>query len=301
MLDGVLELETGGGHFVSGTRAHAVLYQDRTARQAAGLIERLSAEAIHYGARLEELEPVKLSARLYFFNRLPVTPRWRRELPDESAVATLLGLEPGGCNHRLLDRHWRRLPPNTGNEGWLIWRRESVRPPDRLGYKLYLSPHPRAVHEAFRGALEVLTGLEAPHFKVARDVYGLLRPDKLVIYLPTFDALAALARALAQRLEGTPVHGVPFTSELAGQGLLSWGMDPPRLTRALPWLERPSWRLWVTNALAIALCAARAQPSQQVEPERFALDRLRLEGIDTATWTPLTPSWGREQEGAAPP
>jgi hypothetical protein len=74
--------------------------------------------------------------------------------------------------------------------------------------------------------------------------------------------------------------------------LLSWGIDPPRQKGALSWQERESWRLWITNRLATAILAAKKTQSDGLEPWRFALERLRLENVDTETWTPLA-SFGR--------
>jgi hypothetical protein len=80
---------------------------------------------------------------------------------------------------------------------------------------------------------------------------------------------------------------VPFTSEIGGDGLLSWGVDPPDEEGSAwrGWSGRESWRLWLARRLASALVTAQATgPSE--EAWRFVLDRLRLEGVDTDTWTP---------------
>jgi hypothetical protein len=68
--------------------------------------------------------------------------------------------------------------------------------------------------------------------------------------------------------------------------LLSWGFDPPPDKGALAWRERESWRLWVTNRLAIALVSAKRRGAAGIEPWQFALERLRLENVDTDTWAP---------------
>jgi hypothetical protein len=119
---------------------------------------------------------------------------------------------------------------------------------------------------------------------------GLLRPDKIVAYFPDFERLAKAAEAVSARLGGVPAQGVPFTSEIGGDGLLSWGMDPPASELAA-WGGRESWRLWLTHRLARALLAARS--AEGLEPWRFALERVRLEGIDTASWTPAASLWSR--------
>ncbi|MGH7248249.1 MAG: hypothetical protein ACREH9_09110, partial [Pseudomonadota bacterium] len=121
---------------------------------------------------------------------------------------------------------------------------------------------------------------------------GLLRPDKLVVYFWSFDSLQETARQILTRLGSCPAHGVPFTAGITDDGLLSWGFDPPPDKGALAWRERESWRLWITNRLATALLSARKTAAGGIEPWQFALDRLRLENIDTATWAP-NDSFGR--------
>jgi hypothetical protein len=52
-----------------------------------------------------------------------------------------------------------------------------------------------------------------------------------------------------------------------------------------------SWRYWIARRLAGALVTARRNPGSAVEPADFALERIRLEGVDPRTWTPLAPQW----------
>jgi hypothetical protein len=47
-----------------------------------------------------------------------------------------------------------------------------------------------------------------------------------------------------------------------------------------------SWRLWITHRLASALLHAR-DVRVAVEPSRFAMKRVRLDGIDADAWTRL--------------
>jgi hypothetical protein len=69
-------------------------------------------------------------------------------------------------------------------------------------------------------------------------------------------------------------------------------MDPPDEDGSVwrGWSGRESWRLWLARRLASALVTAQAMGSTTNGPSdeawRFALDRLRLEGVDTDTWTP---------------
>jgi hypothetical protein len=98
-------------------------------------------------------------------------------------------------------------------------------------------------------------------------------------------------------LAGCPAQGVPFTAQMTEDGLISRGIDPPP-DNALPgWMERESWRLWVTNRLATAILAATPERGGGMEPWQFALRRMRLEGVDTATWTPSDRIWDGVAEG----
>ena len=295
IADGVLEVESGGA-FVTGAAALDLFAAEGTP-SGGGRLAELSLAALRYGQALAVDDPLLLSWRLYGFHRRPLTPSWKRLLPSAAAVEAHLGIAPGGAARRVLDRSWSRTAPVAG---WLSWRALSRRgsdpaaptgPADGPTWKLYISPAPEVLAGSFADILEALAAAHAGQFKVGADAAGLLRPDKIVAYFPSFERLAAAAETLAGRLAGAPAQGVPFTSEIGGGGLLSWGVDPPRSQRT--WSEGESWRLWLTHRLARALLNARLSQASgpAVEPWRFALERVRLEGVDTATWTPGALLW----------
>jgi len=293
VADGVLEIRDGED-FVSGARALAVVGEERKA-EGGGRLAELSREALRYDQALAVDDPLALSWRLYGFNRRPVTPHWKRLLPSPEAVERHLGIEKGGKNRPALNRVWE---PGKSTEFWLTWharragRREASSGIGDAVYKLYASPAPEALEEGFGEILDALSASGARQFKVGADAAGLLRPDKIVAYFPDFDHLSEAAGRLAERLAGMPAQGVPFTSEIGGDGLLSWGVDPPREESPL---GGESWRLWLTQRLARALLSARSAGGSigDVEPWRFALERVRLEGVDTDTWTPGAMLWKR--------
>jgi hypothetical protein len=309
VADGVLELAAGDG-FVSGAGAIHLLSGGEPAEPARdgagrelGAIAALSRDALRYAEALPIDEPLRLSARLYGYNRRPLTPAWKRRLPDAAAVRRFLGIEgiaPGAA----FARRWAPLPPSPA---WISWqaRGAAARRLPAAGpmYKLYVSPRTEWIGEdgaggtGFTAIAAALAAAGAPQFKVGADAAGLLRPDKIVAYFPDFEALAGAAELLGEALAGVPAHGVPFTAEIAGGGLLSWGVDPPR-GEGLPWAGhgQESWRLWLTHRLARALISARAASPPAagqagVEPWRFAIERLRLEGVDTNAWTPGARLW----------
>jgi hypothetical protein len=289
IADGVLEIERDGG-FLCGP---AALQVSREPLAGGGRLAGLSIAALRYGQALAIDDPLRLSFRLYGYNRRPLTPRWRKLLPGPEAVQAHLGIASGGANRKLLDRTWRL---SSTSEAWLSWRSRGDEPGVSGGgtWKLYVSPAPEALAEGFGAVLAALAAARAGQFKIGSGAAGLLRSDKIVAYFPSFERLEEAARAVESRLGGVPAQGVPFTSEIAGDGLLSWGMDPPESERDA-WWGRESWRLWLTHRLARALIAARnagENAEEGVEPWRWAVERLRLEGVDPATWTPTASQWG---------
>ncbi|HEY1369500.1 MAG TPA: hypothetical protein VGF23_20415 [Gaiellaceae bacterium] len=283
VLDGILEIRSGDD-FVSGPDAVGLLSMNVEPGAPRGRLARLSVQALQYGQRLDIDDAQTLAGRLYAFNRHALTPAWGRQLPTREATARHLGLADNGSAR----------PPSPGwvtehaadDSSWLAWRTSVPIIParDTPGYKLYVSPQPSTVAETLRITAEVVHKRRAHALKVGADVHGLLRPDKLVAYFASFEDLGEAASSLAPRLAGMPAHGVPFTAEVTPDGLLSWGVDPPRQERELRWMAE-SWRLWVVGRLASALVAARTA-SNAGEPWGYALERIALEGVDTSTWVP---------------
>jgi hypothetical protein len=269
ILDGVLEIEHEGA-FVSGVRAgELVLAGD--AAGGRGRIGHLSRAALQYAQELVDLPAALVARRVYFFGRVPVTPALQRD--HEPAI----DVGPG----------WAEQRPDSDRVYWRSWRARRAAPgADGLdaGYKLYVSPRPEALRpavEAVATALATAPGVKA--FKVGADAAALCRPDKLVVYFDRIDDLRAAAERVRERLDGCPAHGVPFTAAITLDGLLSWGADPPT--------HAASWRMWVAEQLANHLCDARATGDGTVEPWRYALERLRLDGVDTESWVPTSGMW----------
>lgn len=285
VLDAVLEIESGGA-FVSGAAAHAVLHPTAVSGGQTGVLAQLSEDAVRYGAVLDIANAIELSVRLYSYNRMPISPSWRQRFPSVDAVRAHWHLDEMG---RLGGNRFERVDGEQAGPSWITWRSSrpwAVEAPLQALYKLYVSPHPDHVRTALAETVAALAAVDAPCFKVGGDLPGLLRPDKLVCYFAHLEQLQQAAALLADAIEGMPAHGVPFTAALVGSGLISWGLDPSADRQAFGWLGRQSWRLWITNHLASSLLAAKAQPGNGLPAWRFALDRLRLEGVDIETWAP---------------
>jgi len=289
VLDGLLEISREG-RFVSGSEAYDLIYDESPSNNGQGFLTRLAQEALEYAQALDIEDTGLLSARLYFYNRVPLSPVWERRFPARETVARYLDLENRGANRRSLGNRWVEMKPTSPLDAWFRWEARCTRASQtelRQTYKLYLSPKPEFVREAFRALVHVLADVRAQYFKIANDAVGLLRPDKLVIYFWNLDSLNEAAARIAKRLTGCPVQGVPFTAGISQDGLLSWGLDRAQENSPVTSREWESWRLWTTNRLATALLAARRAKTNGIEPWRFATERLRLEGVDTNTWTPV--------------
>jgi hypothetical protein len=276
VLDGVLEVRTADG-FRSGPALHEFLLDVPEWPADDSRLSRLSLAALAYGARLRLTAAAGLTIRLYGFGRVPLSGRWTRAYPGRDSVLDLL--RPSG-----LTRHWTgRASPD-----WLWWRRgaaDQQQPYQQLPYKLYVSPHVDELASVLPTAAAALTAAGATLFKVGAEAAGLLRPDKFVIYLRDAGELRHVAAELARSLAGARPHGVPFSAELAGDGLLSWGGDPPR-DAGPAGAEPESWRLSVCRRLAEHLVAADAAGLAAPGPSRYALARLAMDGVRMPAFAP---------------
>lgn len=222
-------------------------------------------------------EPEAAARWLYRFGTLPHTPAIDRDFgPDDDPMA-VLGLTIGGRARRLLEAAYEP----TSFQGWYSFARPVTGAPFMSACKLYVSPRPEALADAFPRIAAEFVRLDVRSFKVGRGAEGLLRPDKLIAYFDDHDHMHAVAVALEDTLRGCPAQGVPFTTESGGDGLLSWGVDPPLGNAAA------SWRSWVTKRLAARLTAPRAT----VEG---VLAGMRQTGVDPETWRPSADAFREE-------
>lgn len=288
VLDGILEIESGDA-FVSGADAFPIVC-GAAAAPAAGL----SRDALLYAQDLETVDTHTLTMALYLYNRIPMSPFWKARFPNRDAVLAHVGADRGTLR-ALLERDWVAWKPDRPN-GWLGWSSKSMMSSnsDNVTYKLYVSPRPERIREAFEVVVRVLSAFPGTQFKIGDGAAGLLRPDKLMTYFTSHEQLMEAATELRRELAGCEAHGVPFTACFDESGLLSWGIDPPENDRALRWLQRESWRLWVVQRLGAALSIAMlARGTAAIEPWRFAIERVRRQGVDVETWTPSAALWSK--------
>ena len=280
VLDGILEIESGDG-FVSGADALPFVGVP-VAEGGAGL----SRDALLHAQELESNDPQALAKALYYYNHIPISAFWKKRFAGPEAVLSHIGADRGALR-TILDRGWSQ---SVYENHWLSWiprQRDNEPAP----YKLYVSPRPERIREAFEAFVRVLTAFPVT-FKMGCRAAGLLRPDKLVAYFATREELDEAASMMRRELAGCDAHGVPFTAALEATGLLSWGVDPPESERVVRWLQRQSWRLWVVQRLGSAMATARAaRTASAVEPWRFAVARIQRLGVDVDTWTPSATLW----------
>jgi len=288
ILDGVFEIELDG-QFVSGAAALAQL-GDRESNVPTSTVTRLSEDAIAYAAALELLSVQEVATRLYLFNAVPSTPALQRRFADDDRLCAYL-FESGSVAHRLRSR-WRM---ETLGESWLAWGRMSAaREP---GYKLYVSPTLEHLPRIFEAAVDTFGKVGCTYFKMGRGAFGVLRPDKLVAYFRGLDTLLEAAGLIQIACAGAVAQGVPFTAPIDAQGLMSWGMDPPRFEQVFAWQQVQSWRQWLTGRIASYTLAAREAGT---DVHSFVRNRIQLDGVDPSTWNPDLAIWrgptGTEQE-----
>ncbi len=283
-LDGVLEVERDGA-FVSGS---AAMDPGRSVIPV-GASSRLSHEALRFAGRLICDDVKETERRLYLYNRRPITARWAARLSSRENLLQFVGTNDAAPTASLLARRWSAQAGAPGDP-WLSWRprRETSggAPNHRdVTYKLYLCPRLEELPVAFPLIVETLAQSMGgpPPFKIGATAAGMLRPDKIVAYFARRDAANAMADALTSALGPMTSQPVPFAHDLNEGGLVSLGIDPP--SGGARSAHDRSWRRWICRRLAAYLHVAR-QSDPDIEADRFALERIALEGIDTATWEP---------------
>jgi hypothetical protein len=291
VFDGVLQI-LHGGDFVSGPAAAPLFAVHGTGAKAGDL----AVAALKYAQELTWLNERELSFRIYCYGRQPVTPALYREVGPASALKRRLGLDSDGPVQRITGDRWRPLSGNPeGHTAWWQWSRTmpgaSTLAADRMTYKLYVSPSVSEVAGVLESVAALLATCRGPTgFKVGAGVEGICRPDKIVVYFPQFEDLQRFGWALEEKIRGCPAHGVPFSADVSADGLLTWGIDPPAAWSRTK-SRRTSWRMWLAGLLAEYLLLGTGPEPADPLLWQFALNRLRLSGIDTDTWIPAGTSW----------
>ena len=285
VLDGILELEYDDG-FHSGPETHAVFFAN-AAPAPRGALGRISLAALRCAAALAIPDPRLISKCLYRYNTRPNSPAWQRRFPNSDAITRLFE-----ADRAVTKPVWASfITAPGGGVSWRAWERPDAPAPLARAptYKMYISPEPAAVGAATRAVLG-LGGTRCAPFalKAGNNLPTLLRSEKLVVYFLRREQLFEAADRLRPLLAGVAAQGVPFTSELFGDGLVSWGIDPGSDAEPPGPLRQLSWRRWITARLGVAMASALAAGMGGFA-WRYALDRVRLDGVNPETWT--APAW----------
>ncbi len=206
ILDGLLEVRRGG-RFRSGVAA-----LDK-AEKPGSLAEpsRISELALNYALAIRHLKPAALAGRLYAFNSLPRMSSRPGDPAAEFAAQT--GVRIDDPSPRIGGREWAiRSGP-----GWLYFRRE-ISPAGSPGRpsKSISAPAPRIFFGFFRVLPKYWAAFAArcsrSHFRQA----SLVRPDKIVAYVPSFEALQETLSSMVKLSLDAAVQAVPFSAPVPG-------------------------------------------------------------------------------------
>ena len=227
----------------------------------------------------------RLAERLYNYGRHPLSPRLRRIFPSREAIRDWLFNDQESVR-KLLAAGWRRRRFTGQGEGWALWLRPGEEARASPGpCKLYVSPSFDCFPRAFEAVAAAVTESHAVGFKLGADLPFLVRPDKLVVYLPDLDETIRLGELLEAELVGLRPHGVPLTCVLGESGIVSWGVDPPDGAA-----KQQSWRAWLTRRLAEAMLEGAVE-----DRVGRALRRAEALGVDPVSWEPRNVVWRADE------
>jgi hypothetical protein len=280
ICDQLLQIEDDDGAFVDGIAARGVLFGDEVATERlSDRLDPLSRAALDHAVAVGPMSSAALARRLYSFNMIPLSGGWRRRLVD---MRSWLDLDRSGWPERLQGRYREQevgAVAEVGSRPWLQWTDRSIGQGADLRHKIYVSPQPCRLAEVLAIVAETCRALGVPAFKVGATPFGALRPDKLVIYPDGRVQLRRVAEELVRVLDDVEVQGVPFAAPIDPRGLLSWAIDPGDD----PARRGASWRTTVAESLASTIARSCGQASHEAIVE-FALQRLRLDGIEPLGW-----------------
>lgn len=306
---GVLEVRVAG-EFITGLPGLRELNgQGAASSPIQSPLAELSDAGIRYGYRYCCLENGdqedsgfidKVAMRLYYFNTVPPPADLRSRLSKPEGIFQFLGAEaPVTVESTGLVWAWQ---PNDSSDWWRYWVPTNGRKTtngfetfqgrkERTEAKLYISPTLADTPRAVEIVLPIISESSAVAMKVGSFLGGLTRPDKMVAYFSDERDLVATASRIAAATRRLTVHGVPFTSDLAGNGLLSWASDDFSHEIDNPDASS-SWRILVTRSLARGLVESYRLGHPIEVAVEHAKSAAEVAGIDTVNWLPngLMPS-----------
>lgn len=298
VFKGILEARVNG-NFVSGADAFdKSLFETEkiSGENFRSTVNRLSVEALKYAQALDINNIPKLAARLYLYNFQPLTPSLKKQFPTTESLSDFLGIGSGGKLQALLNEYETNSIYDAPDKYWTIWKSPQAGSENKnLTYKLYVSPDYRILPEVLPLIFEPFIIDKVACFKMGKDLRGILRPDKIVAYFENLSKLRNTAEKLQSKLAGYSAQGVPFTANISDEGFISWAIDPPKSENIFNFQQEDSWRTWIVKRLSAAIIEAKINcRSAQTEPWQYALESVRLQGVDVQNWLPVDAFSGNE-------
>jgi hypothetical protein len=290
VLDNILEIEYEG-NFVSGTAAVKAIFGETFFENEIipDYLSKLSMGAIQYALLLHDLDMRSLSRKLYTFNTTPWNEYAKSKFYAEHSIKEFLFPSANKEINNLLSEFW--LSNLSEGKYWLSWWKKKANEDflitsDKPTFKLYISPVINDLPKVFQRVIPILSASSVFNFKIGGNIEALLRPDKMVVYFENRKELMETASLLKKELKGYKSQGVPFTSQIDEQGILSWGVDPAD-SAVLSTIEAGSWRLKVTDQLALAILQAQKDRLNLQLSIQFIRKKLLSVGINTESWTSI--------------
>ncbi len=284
VLDGIIEIKWKG-NFVSGTAATTAVLGGYVFDDTAvpSLLSALSLQAIHYVWMQHNQDLKSLAAKMYTFNTIPWDAAMRNSFAAKHNTREFLFGKNNAVLEKHLDKKWIAVSSSEKN-GWFSW----ARPPENdtgfiQTHKLFISPLMDDFPAVIAKSIPIINASAAINFKTGSNILGLLRPDKMVVYFMSEALLLQTAALLEKELEGCRVQGVPFSSQLDKNGLLSYGIDPP-VSEVLDAIEGGSWRTTITDKLALAILHTKRDGLSWQQSLDFIKAFLISDSIDPNKW-----------------
>lgn len=277
----LLVLDVGSKSY-SGNEAFSKLYKLHSFEKNTtnSIVSKLSFQAVYYGYNLNENRVQDLAAKLYHFNTLPSTGE-RLKLFKSKSTSEIFNLK------QIFGDEFLKYFNMNENEYWLYFSVKKVygQVSANNTYKLYVSPQP----EFFRECCEVLAKFipesTSFSFKLGVGLQGILRPDKIVVYFSSKNEMLAFAKKLIKNMDDIKAQAIPFTVQLDRKGLISWGVDPPRIKTNIFW-EQSSWRVWLTSKIAHYIIQYKNSKVENLTIEEYIKHKLSWDNINSNTMEP---------------
>lgn|GEM_PF-6123399 len=291
VLDDILQIEGEDG-FQGGTQSVSALFGDYFGKEEnySVYLNQLSLEAIRFAMALPNTPLKILSQKLYTYNAFPIPePEGILEKPHFEALSFVFN-NLSEEEKAEFAKIWLR-PSQNRNSGWINFHRAQSqtimgRNSNKSNFKLYLSPIFTDLPLVFKRIQTHLNSSQAFSFKFGENQRGLLRPDKFVLYFHSSEEALDTGHFLAGILSDLPVQGVPFTRQIGGTGMVSFGMDPP-LQEVIQEIEGGSWRAQLADILASSILVCKKKELDMESSLKYIKAQLYAHNIDPINWSPL--------------